>query len=93
MIELPDPKIFNNPERTTLRETDAGALGKALLTLTKEFWVLKDRMNVMEVILTRNGINATQGIETFQPDEMMEARLRRESADMIGRVLAVLYEG
>jgi len=56
----------------------------ALLTLTKEVWVLADRMHVVETLLERNGVVTAEAIDRFEPDAAFTAendRRRRRLAD------------
>ena len=72
---------------TILRDADIDGVGQAVLSLTRELWVLKDRMFVLEDILEKNGINVSEAIETYQPDADMESKLASEGAALVKRVL------
>lgn len=72
---------------TILQDADIDGVGQAVLSLTRELWVLKDRMIVLENVLEKNGINVSEAIEAYQPDEDMEAKLASEGAALIKRVL------
>ncbi len=73
-----------------LRPEDIDKLGQALLTLTKELWVVKDRLRVLEAALTEAGAIAPDTIETYQPDEALTELLGQERAQLIRNVLGVL---
>lgn len=82
-----DPRQFNSPDRPTLTSEDVPALGDALLNLTRELWVLTDRVLVLEGVLEQQGISVTEAIETFEPDEEMAARLRERGSALVRSVM------
>ena len=82
-----DPKSYNNPGRPTLFESDTDALAQAVLTLTQELWVLADRQLVTEAVLARHGLDITEEVETFIPDEALQAKLDDRSRFMMKRVV------
>jgi hypothetical protein len=73
-----------------LRPEDIDKLGQALLTLTKELWVVKDRLRVLEAALTEAGAVAPNAVETYQPDESLTELLGNERAQLIEQVLGAL---
>jgi hypothetical protein len=73
-----------------LRPEDIDKLGQALLTLTKELWVVKDRLRVLEAALTEAGTIVPNAIETYQPDESLTELLGQERAQLIEQVLGAL---
>lgn len=62
-------------------------LGLSLIALAKEFWVLRDRVAVLEKVLDRQGISATEEIETYEPDRDFEAELAAARDRFISSVL------
>lgn len=90
MSPTKDPTSFNLPDRETLANVDIGSLGLAVLTLTRELWVLTDRVHVLEAVLAKHDLDLREEIKQFQPDTEMTAELRQESAALIERVLAAL---
>lgn len=84
------PTDYNLPDRETLSSADVGSLGLALLTLTQEVWVLTDRLNVMEAVLAKHGMDISEEIQNFQPNEVMQDRLRQEGAALSQRILTAL---
>lgn len=90
MSEPEDPTNFNHPERNTLNEYDVASLGQAVLTLTKEVWVLTDRIHVLEAVLAKHDLDIRDEIDQFQPDEAMTEKLHGDATAMIERVLAAL---
>ena len=85
-----DPRKFNTPDRETLSNLDVGSLGLAVLTLTKELWVLTDRMHVMEAVLAEHGLDIAEEITHHKPDSVLSETLERDGTALIERVLASL---
>lgn len=90
MSTTKDPTSFNLPDRETLANVDVGSLGLAVLTLTRELWVLTDRVHVLEAVLAKHDLDIREEVKRFQPDENMTFELRQESAALIERILAAL---
>jgi len=90
MTNKSDPKQFNEPDRSTLDNTDVGSLGQALMTLTKELWVLRDRVSVLEAVLAEKGIDVTDDIERFQPDDEMQTQLDAQGKALVVGILDAL---
>ena len=57
MSEEENPTEFNRPEREILKDADLNGVGQAVITLTKEIWVLIDRLHIMEAVMAENGID------------------------------------
>lgn len=85
-----DPTSFNAPDRQTLSNADIASLGQAILTLTKELWVVTDRMHVMEAVLANHGLDISEEIKVFKPDGAMSEKLNQEGAALIERILSSL---
>jgi len=83
-----DPKSFNRPLRQTLTADDVPALGEALFNLTRELWVLTDRMMVLEAVLEQQGVPVQDAIEAFEPDEEMAGRMKVRGSALVQQVLA-----
>jgi hypothetical protein len=79
----------SSPE-TLLNPADLDQLGQALITLTKELWVLKDRQLILEAALADAGIVAKEVVDGYQPDEMLNERLRAERQRLIDTIIDVL---
>jgi hypothetical protein len=75
---------------TNLRPEDIDKLGQAMLTLTKELWVVKDRLRVLETTLAEAGVIAPDAADTFQPDAALTEQLGKERAQLIEQVLDTL---
>jgi len=72
------------------KPADLDRLGQALLTLTKEVWVLRDRQRILEALLEKNGSVDTAALETFEPDTELADTLATERRELIERVLTAL---
>lgn len=86
----PDTAAINRPVRETLADWQIGDLGLAVLTLTRELWVVKDRMRILEAVLGDHGIDAHQAIERYQPDEVLSAELATEGEALAARIVSSL---
>ena len=85
-----DPTSYNHPERRTLHEGDVGQVAAAVLSLTREIWVLTDRLAVMEAVLARHGLDISEEIDAFQPDAEMQARLNARGQQLVAAVVNTL---
>ena len=84
------PRDFNNPGRETLSDADIGSVGLVLLSLTKEIWIIRDRLAVMEAVLAEKGIDIREDIEAYQPDREMRDALREQGNQLVSEVLNTL---
>ena len=77
-------------KHTALRPEDIDKLGQALMTLTQELWVLKDRQRVLEALLADAGIVTPETINRFEPDAALSEQLSGERRALIDAVLGAL---
>lgn len=77
------------PARQFLGEGQIDNLGTAVLVLARELWVMKDRLAVMEKVLEKHGIPASE-INAFQPDEAFEAELQAQRQRLIDTIVSAL---
>jgi hypothetical protein len=73
-----------------LRDDDIDRLGHALISLTQELWVMKDRQRVLEAALSKAGIIPDGTIDSFRPDEALQGKLDGERQQLIDNVINVL---
>ena len=85
-----DPVSYNRPERPTLGDDQVGDVGQAVLTLTRELWIVIDRMRILEAVLAKHGIDAHEEVNAFQPDLRLEAELAEEGKRLAANVVAAL---
>ncbi len=82
-----NPRSYNYPTRQTLNEADTAGLAEALLTLTQELWILADRQMVTEAVLAKHGLDISEEIENFEPDEALQAKLNDKCQFISRRVV------
>jgi mRNA-degrading endonuclease toxin of MazEF toxin-antitoxin module len=73
-----------------LRPEDLDRLGQALITLTKELWVTKDRVRILEAALVEAGVIACDAVESLQPNDQLKASLENDRAQLINQILKAL---
>jgi len=73
-----------------LRREDIDRLGQALLTLTSELWVTRDRVRILEAALVNAGVLAPDAVNQLQPDAALQAELDAERARLIDALLTAL---
>ncbi|PNU06637.1 hypothetical protein [Novosphingobium guangzhouense] len=86
----PDPKSYNQPDRRTLTDADSGHLAASLIALTREVWVLADRIAVTEEILARRGMDIRAEIDAFQPDAQFQTKLNQMGERLVAQVVNAL---
>lgn len=85
-----DPTEFNRPTQKILSDADIDGVGRAVMTLCHELWVVKDRMAVLEAVLAENGIDAEAAIDRFQPDPALQDKLNQDGRALVERILSAL---
>ena len=85
-----DPRSFNSPDRPTLTADDMPGVGQAVMTLTHELYVLIDRIAALEAILERHGLNVSDEIEAYKPNEKQQERLNQRGRALVARVTNAL---
>lgn len=73
-----------------LKPEDMDRLGQALLTLTKELWVAKDRLRVLEAALVEADIIGADAVDSFEPGTELAAELEADRARLIEQLLEAL---
>ena len=84
---------MSKPTRNALQPEDIDKLGQALMTLTQELWVMKDRQRVLEALLEEAGIVAPAAIDRHEPDAELSEQLAAERRRLIDAVLGTLQSG
>ena len=85
-----DPRSFNSPDRPTLTADDMPGVGQAVMTLTHELYVLIDRIAALEAVLERHGLNVSDEIEAYKPNEEQQKRLNQRGRALVARVTNAL---
>jgi hypothetical protein len=60
---------------TNLNGNDVDALGRMVMTLVTELWITRDRLAVVERILTEEGTLRVQAVDDYKPDEQFTQQL------------------
>lgn len=81
------------PERRILTSKQVDDLGHAILALTRELWVVTDRVKTLECVLENHGIAARAEIEAYQPGDDEVSERMQHSQRMIQSVLGALGTG
>jgi len=89
-VSVVDPKSFNTPQSDIFGPHNIDNVARAVLTLTREVTVLKDRVMVLEEILGQNGIPVREAIDTYQPSEEFQARADAAMQMVTRNVIAAL---
>jgi len=76
-----------------LRPEDIDRLGQALLTLTSELWVTRDRVRILEAALVHAGVLTADAVDQLQPDAKLQAELSAARTRLIDTLLATLGRG
>jgi hypothetical protein len=63
---------------------------RAMLTLARELWVLRDRQRVLEALLAARGIATPAEIDAYEPPEELRAQLERECRAFVDALTADL---
>ena len=85
-----DPRSFNSPDRPTLTADDMPGVGQAVMTLTHELYVLIDRIAALEAVLERHGLNVSDEIEAYKPNQEQQERLNQRGRALVARVTNAL---
>ncbi|MFT4254602.1 MAG: hypothetical protein QM608_19210 [Caulobacter sp.] len=89
------PKTFDRPisepvNRRMLTADQIDDLGEAILSLTREIWVLTDRVHVLEAVLESHGVLANAEIDAFQPGPELQAQLNAKRDAIVQNLLRAL---
>lgn len=82
--------MTDKPTGSALKPEDLDRLGQAIMTLTQELWVTKDRQRVLEALLEEAGIVAPGAIDRHAPDTALSEQLDTERRRLIDAVLGTL---
>ncbi len=74
--------------RGALKPEDIDKVAAALLTLTKEVWVLKDRQILLEDVLKRHNLDVGAEIDRLKPDGALEAKLNADRQALVKKIMA-----
>ena len=83
-------RLSDPPPRVMLKPEQLDSLGEALIALTREVWVLTDRVAVLEAVLESSGVVAADAVDRFQPSGEFEKTLGERRAALIERIESTL---
>jgi len=92
-MTAPARLLSDPPERQILKPARLDDLGQAVLALTRELWLLTDRLAVMEKVLERRGLSLSAEIDAYVPDPEFSAELERRRNRLLQAVLDALQAG
>jgi len=92
MIEfVKKPKLISDPPPyKRLRPGQVDDLGEAIMVLTRELWVVTDRVMALEAILEEKGVVVSEEVARYQPDEKRQAELKARCDTLIDTVARAL---
>jgi len=70
-----------------LRGADIDRMGQALITLTKELWIVKDRQRILESVLVDSGLLSNTAIDKHQPNDTLDKELKKERQKLINGIV------
>jgi hypothetical protein len=76
-----------DPAPAYLSNATPDELARMVLGLTEELWILRDRVMVLEQVLTESGTIKSTSVEEHIPGEELHGRLGQERQRLIKRVL------
>ena len=82
--------ISDPPPRKIVRPDQIDNLGEAVLALTREVWVLTDRLAVVETLLEKQGVLKGEAVDNFAPDEAFEKTMTGRGRKLISAVETAL---
>jgi hypothetical protein len=89
-LKKPERPISEPVGRRILSVDQLDDLGEAIIALTREVYVLTDRLVVLEAVLEKNGIAASAEIDRFVVSPELQAKLNIQRDKIIGAVLGAL---
>jgi hypothetical protein len=77
-------------DRKILRPEQLDDLGRTVLKLAQELWVVRDRQRVLEQVLAEKGIDVADIVENYTPSGEFAEKLKAERKAFINGVFAEL---
>jgi hypothetical protein len=85
-----DPRSYNQPQRHIFAPDKIDDVAQALLSLTREIWVLTDRVRCLEAVIDAHGIPVSKALESFEPDATLQAELDGKAQALVRSVVTAL---
>lgn len=89
MQELKKFRPASELPRRILTEDQIDDLGEAILSLTREIYVITDRQLVLEALLTKQGVDLSE-LEHFEPSPEVQANIDARRDAMLRNVFRAL---
>lgn len=86
---MPEFKPHNPPYLEGQEALDG--LGRMLIALAREVWVLRDRLTITEQLLEEHGVFPRAAIDTYVPSEELDAELVADSDTFVERVMGAPF--
>ncbi len=86
----PERPISEPVGRRILTSDQLDDVGEAILALTREVYVLTDRLMVLEAVLEKRGIAVQAEVDRFIVPPDLQAKLNDKRDKIIGAVLSAL---
>lgn len=80
-------RTTETPDQPNLSSQEADALGRTQAELLSELWILRDRVLVLEHLLTEAGILKDNQIDDYAPPEELTATLDKDRDALVARVI------
>lgn len=65
-------------------------LGEALLSVSKELWITKDRLRIIEQLLVEQQLLDPNAVKNYQPDEQLGEEMKAERERYLHSILRSL---
>ncbi|MEO0995961.1 MAG: hypothetical protein AAFX58_00465 [Pseudomonadota bacterium] len=79
------------PDRPYLSTKELDALARMNTELLSELWILRDRVLILEHLLSEAGTIAGGAIDAFEPPEALAEKLRADRDAMVARVAGAAH--
>lgn len=89
---MPACRLSDPPARPMLGPDQIDDLAQAVLTLTRELWLVIDRQAVTEKLLERHGVDAAE-IDAFQPDAAFAEELDSRRSALVEAIVGAMRGG
>lgn len=80
-------KTTKLPEKSYLGSKELDSLARMQTELLSELWILRDRVTILEQLLTDADILVPDQIDNHVPTETLEERLKLDRDQMVARVV------
>ena len=75
------------PDRSYLSSSELDSLGRMHAEMMSELWVLRDRVLVLEQLLTESGVLQADQVDQYSPGTEFAAKLKGDADRMVARIV------